>query len=326
MPAAIVTGASGGIGRGIALRLAKDGFAVIVNDIAPKSSAIDEVVSEIKNAGGSAHAFAADVSDQSQVQAMVDEAVKEFGSLDVMVANAGILETSSLLEMTVERWDRTYGINTRGVMLCFQAAAKQFIKQNQHSGRLIGACSVSGYRPSGKAPAYCSSKWAVRGLTQTAALELGQYGITVNSYCPGSVKTDMSKVYAERLAKDQGASAGKSEDVYKSSSHRKNALDRELYAEDIAGLVSFFASKDSKNMTGQTIICDGGMSLITFVALGLFMMLTFSQECTSHEPAQGCGMASFQRGYMRCGRTSGTLSISKSIIEYFSGFFERDKI
>jgi meso-butanediol dehydrogenase/(S,S)-butanediol dehydrogenase/diacetyl reductase len=102
-------------------------------------------------------------------------------------------------------------------------------------------------------------EWAVRGLTQTAALELGQYGITCNNYCPGSVKTDMSKVFAERLAKDQGAS--NVEEVYKTSSHRTNALGHELFPEDIAGLVSFLAGKDSRGMTGQSIICDGGTLL-----------------------------------------------------------------
>ncbi|KAG9943308.1 hypothetical protein KCU85_g8734, partial [Aureobasidium melanogenum] len=256
MPVAIVTGSSGGIGRGIAHRLAEDGFSVIVNDIPAKQESIDKVVSEIKAQGKQAAGFAGDVSDIKSVQAMIGAAVDQFGSLDVMVANAGILDCTSLLELTVDQWDRVMGINIRGVFLCYSEAAKQMIKQGK-GGKLIAACSISGYRPSGKAPAYCTSKWAVRGLTQTAALELGQYGITVNAYCPGSVKTDMSLVYAERLAKENAGVP--LEDVYKKSSHRTNALQTELFPEDIAGLVSFFASKDSNRMTGQTIICDGGM-------------------------------------------------------------------
>ena len=261
MGVAIVTGGSRGIGRGIALRLAKDGFSVVVNDIAAQQSALDSVVSEIIADGHKAAAFAGDVSSQKDVQALVAKAVELFGELNVMVANAGVLETSSLLEMTVEKWDRSYAINTRGVFLCYAEAAKQMIRQNS-GGKLIGACSISGYRPSGKAPAYCSSKWAVRGLTQTAALEFGEYGITVNAYCPGSVKTDMSTVFAERLARDKAKEQDNKtlnvEEVYKTSSHRKNALNQELFPEDIAGLVSFLASKDSSRMTGQTIICDGG--------------------------------------------------------------------
>lgn len=255
MPAAIVTGASRGIGKGIAIRLAQDGFDVVVNDIASQKAAIEDTVAEIRSSGAKAHGFVADVSSKDQVEAMVAETVEKFGQLNVMVANAGILETTPLLELEVNQWDRVMAINIRGVFLCYQIAALQMIKQKT-GGKLIGACSVSGYRPSGKAPAYCTSKWAVRGLTQTAALELGEHGITVNAYCPGSVKTDMSLVYAQRLAKDN---AGKDpEEVYKSSSHRKNAINHELFPEDIAGLVSFFAGKDSNRMTGQTIIMDGG--------------------------------------------------------------------
>ncbi|KAL6231992.1 L-2,3-butanediol dehydrogenase [Aspergillus navahoensis] len=256
MPAAIVTGASRGIGRGIALRLAEDGFDVVVNDIAPQKEAIDKVVEEIRQTGKRAHGVVADVSVKEEVEKIVDEAVSQFGQLDVMVANAGVLEVTPLLELTPEQWDRVMAINVRGVFLCYKIAAKQMIKQGT-KGKLIGACSISGYRPSGRAPAYCSSKWAVRGLTQTAAMELGKYGINVNAYCPGSVQTEMSMVFAARLAKEQGKT--NIEEVYKSSSHRKNALDRELFPEDIAGLVSFFASKNSNGMTGQTVICDGEM-------------------------------------------------------------------
>lgn len=255
MPVAIVTGSSGGIGRGIALRLADDGFDVVVNDIAPKKADIDAVVAEIKAKGKDAIGLSADVSDKDQVEALVADTVASFGALNVMVANAGILETTPLLELSVEQWDRSMAINLRGVFLCFTVSAKQMIKQGG-GGKLIAACSISGYRPSGKAPAYCSSKWGVRGLTQTAALELGAYGITVNSYCPGSVKTGMSMVFAERLAKERGDA--NVEDVYKNSKHRTNALGQELFPENIAGLVSFLAGKDSSHMTGQSIICDGG--------------------------------------------------------------------
>lgn len=258
MPTAIVTGASRGIGRGIALRLAEDGFDVIVNDIAPQEKATIDVVSEIQSTGKQAIAAIADVSQQEEVERMVAKAVDKFGHLDVMVANAGILETTPLLEMTIEKWDRVMAINLRGVFLCYTVAARQMIKQGT-GGKLIGACSISGYRPSGKAPAYCTSKWGVRGLTQTAALEFGEHGISVNAYCPGSVKTDMSTVFAERLAKERGAAGDSINDVYRSSSHRKNALNKELFPNDIAGLVSFLASTNSSGMTGQTIICDGGM-------------------------------------------------------------------
>lgn len=257
MPVAIVTGASRGIGRGIALRLAEDGFDVVVNDISHQKADIDSVVAEIEATGKKAHGIVADVSNKDQVEAMVAETAEKFGELNVMVANAGILETTSILDLSVDQWDRVMAINLRGVFLCYSVAARQFIKQKT-PGKLIGACSISGYRPSGKAPAYCTSKWAVRGLTQTAALELGEYGITVNAYCPGSVKTNMSTVFAQRIVKDRSDTQNV-EEAYKTSAHRKNAINQELFPEDIASLVSFLAGKDSNKMTGQTMICDGGM-------------------------------------------------------------------
>ncbi|OQU93642.1 hypothetical protein CLAIMM_00124 [Cladophialophora immunda] len=256
MPVAIVTGSSRGIGRGIVKRLADDGFDVVVNDIEANKAGVDEVVGEIQAKGQRAYGILADVSSKEQVETMISETVQKFGELNVMVANAGILDMSPLLDMSVETWDKVFAVNCRGIMLCYQLAARQMTKQG-NGGKLIGACSISGYRPSGKAPAYCSSKWAVRGLTQTAAMEFGQYGITVNAYCPGSVQTDMSMVFASRLAKETGESDV--EKAYKSSSHRKSALNKEVFPEDIAGLVSFLAGKDSNRITGQTIICDGGM-------------------------------------------------------------------
>ncbi|KAJ5772699.1 hypothetical protein N7520_003228 [Penicillium odoratum] len=228
MPTAIVTGGSRGIGRGIALRLAEDGFDMVINDIAHQKEAIDSLVQEIQGMGKRAHGVVGDVSIQADVENIVNQVVSLFGQLDVMVANAGVLEVTPLLEMTPEIWDR--------------------VQQSMFAVFIIAT--------RGKAPAYFTSKRAVRGLTQTAAMEFGKYGINVNAYCPGSVKTDMSLVFAERLAKEQGLTGV--EEVYKASSHRKNALERELFPEDIAGLVSFFASNNSNVMTGQTLICDGG--------------------------------------------------------------------
>jgi meso-butanediol dehydrogenase/(S,S)-butanediol dehydrogenase/diacetyl reductase len=145
------------IGAAIAQRLAKDGFSVVVNDIDGQAEEVNAVVSGIKGNNGVAHGITADVSSKDDVLRLVQATIDAFGELNVMVANAGILETSTLLEMTVERWDRTYAINTRGVFLCWQQAAQRMIDQGK-GGKLIAACSISGYRPSGKAPAYCSSK------------------------------------------------------------------------------------------------------------------------------------------------------------------------
>lgn len=259
MPVAIVTGSARGIGRMIALRLSSDGFDVVVADIASQKENIDQVVHKICGTGKRAHGVVADVSKMEDVDAMVTETVKVFGELDVMIANAGVLETTPVLELSLDQWERTMSVNVRGVFLCHTTAARQMIKQGK-GGKLIAACSISGYRPSGKAPAYCTSKWAVRGFTQTCALELGQYGITANAYCPGSVFTDMSLQFAKRLGREQGITDAV--EMFKVSAHRNNALNADLQTDDIAGLVSFLAGKDSNRITGQSIICDGGKIMV----------------------------------------------------------------
>ncbi|OAL36773.1 hypothetical protein AYO20_03828 [Fonsecaea nubica] len=255
MPVAIVTGAASGIGRAIALRLADDGFNVMIADIPPQQAASEGVVEEITAKGRKAHYVPVDVSNQEQVKAMVAETVKVFGEVNVMVSNAGILDTMPVLEISLERWERTMAVNLRGVFLCHTTAARQMVKQGK-GGKLIAACSISGFRPSGQCPAYCTSKWAVRGFTQTCAVELGKYGITANAYCPGSVPTNMSKQFSEKLGKNVGSSD--IDEAYEKSAYRVSALQVDLQTEDIAGLVSFLAGKDSDRITGQSMICDGG--------------------------------------------------------------------
>ncbi|RMZ68346.1 acetoin reductase [Pyrenophora seminiperda CCB06] len=255
MPVAIVTGSVQGIDKTIAFRLSNDGFDVVIADMGSKQPLMMDVVTQITSKGKKAHWIEVDVSKQDEVEALVAKTVKVFGELNVMVANAGILDTTGILEISLEAWERTMSVNVRGIFLCHRTAARQMIKQGKR-GKLIAASSISGYRPSGKAPAYCTSKWAVRGLTQTCALELGQHGITANSYCPGSVPTPMSLQFAERLGKEQGITDP--EEMYKKSSHRTSALPVDLETEDIAALVSFLAGKDSNRITGQSLICDGG--------------------------------------------------------------------
>lgn len=262
MPVAIVTGSAQGIGRAVALRLSNDGFSIMLADIAAQQAAMEEVVAQIIATGRQAHCVAVDVSNQDQVEASIVETVKVFGELNVMVANAGILDTTPVLKISLEQWEKTMSVNVRGVFLCHTAAARQMIKQGR-GGKLIAAGSISGYRPSGKCPAYCTSKWAVRGFTQTCAIELGKYGITANSYCPGSVPTNMSLQFAERLGREQGVSDPK--EMYEKSSHRISALPVDLETQDIAGLVSFLAGKDSNRITGQSLICDGGKCMVNQV-------------------------------------------------------------
>ncbi|KAJ7677893.1 acetoin reductase family protein [Mycena polygramma] len=243
---ALVTGAAQGIGRGIALRLAEDGFDVAVNDLPSNSEELDTLVDEIKNMGRASSKYIADVSQDEQVKEMVEQVVKQHGSLDVMVANAGIRgPEGAFVEVSTEEWDRVMSINARGPFLCYKYAGMQMIKQGR-GGRIIGASSFAGKRGIGPLAAYSAAKFAVRGITQAAALEFGSHGITVNAYAPGAIDTPMmigGRDRAERLNEVQ----------------QMSPLKRVGLPADIASLVSFLASKESQFITGQTISIDGGL-------------------------------------------------------------------
>ena len=249
---AIITGAGRGIGKSIAHRLAKDGFDIVVNDI--ELTGIEKVAEEIKELGADALAFAGDVSKKEQVTEMVEKAVKKFGKLDVMIANAGISMAKPVVEMSVEEWDRIFSINCRGVFLCDQAAAKQMIKQNY--GKIINCSSIAGVSGTTKLlAAYSATKFAVRGFTQVLARELGEYKITVNSYCPGVIDTEMWDMLDETMCNYMDFSEKKAFDFYSEGI----VLKRSGRPEDVAAAVSFLASPDADYITGQTLVIDGGI-------------------------------------------------------------------
>ncbi|PIL30543.1 hypothetical protein GSI_07243 [Ganoderma sinense ZZ0214-1] len=165
---AIITGAAQGIGEAIALRLADDGIDVVLNDLPTKRDALDGVVKAVQTKGRRAIAVLGDATIEEDVVALVDRAVEEFGGLDIMIANAGIGRLLSLVDTTVEVWDRIMCVNVRSTMLAYKHAARQMIKQGR-GGRIVGAASMAGKRGFATLPAYCASKFAVRGLTQSAA-------------------------------------------------------------------------------------------------------------------------------------------------------------
>ena len=251
---AIVTGAAGGIGRAIALRLAKDGLDVAVTDVQVNKGQLDDVSAQIKKQGRRSIAIVGDVSDEKAVNETVDQTVKELGRLDVFVANAGIAQVKPLLEVTLQDWDRMMAVNLRGVFLSYKAAARQMIKQG-HGGKIIGAASIVAYRPFGLLSHYSASKWGVRGLTQGAAMEWAKHGITVNAYCPGIVGTAMWELIDEHLAKSEGLKKGQALEKYSNLIH----LGRVSVPEDVASFVSYLASPDSDYMTGQSVMIDGGI-------------------------------------------------------------------
>lgn len=239
---ALVTGAGQGIGRAIALRLAEDGFDVAVNDITRSEQHANEVVKEIEARGRRSVAVLGDVTKPEEIRSAVSAAAQQLGRLDVTVANAGIARIEAFLDMEPDSWDQSFAINTKGVFLTWQAAARQYIAEG-HGGKLIAAASQVAYRSSPDLPAYSASKWAVRGLTQAVAQALAKHGITANSYAPGVVNTPLWE---------------SAPDVF-NALVETIPLGRAQEPTDVADLVSFFASRQSDYMTGQTVIMDGGM-------------------------------------------------------------------
>ncbi len=251
---ALVTGAGQGIGRGIALRLAADGFDIAVADIEPQREKGDSVVAEIEQLGRKAVFVAADVSKRDQVVAAVDAAAEQLGGFDVIVNNAGIAQIKPVLEITAEELDQIFRINVDSVVWGIQAAAAKF-EQLGHGGKIISAASIASIQGFPILSAYSASKFAVRGFTQAAAQELAPKGITVNAYAPGIVGTGMWELIDAELSKINGKPLGQN--------LRENvegiALGRIETPEDVAKVVSFFAGPDSDYVTGQVLLVDGGM-------------------------------------------------------------------
>jgi meso-butanediol dehydrogenase / (S,S)-butanediol dehydrogenase / diacetyl reductase len=252
MSNAIVTGAGRGIGRGIALRLARDGHAVAINDV--NKAGAEEVAAEITAAGGRAMAVPADVTDRDAVFAMVDQVAAELGSVDVMVANAGIAQVKTLLEVTPEDLATIFGVNVYGVVYCLQAAAEKMIEQG-NGGKIINAASIAAHAGFEYLGHYSATKFAVRALTQAAAKELAKHQITVNAYCPGIVGTDMWDLIDEKLGAYLGTAKGEALANYS----QLIALGRVQTPDDVAGFVSYLAGPDSDYMTGQSVMIDGGI-------------------------------------------------------------------
>ena len=250
---ALVTGAAGGIGRAIADRLVADGFGVSVADL---PSSADQLQALTANLGGPGVALGltVDVTDAASVDAAVAAHVGHFGGLDVMVANAGIAVTAPLLEITAEQWQITMDVNVKGVLHCYQSAAREMISQGR-GGRLIGAASVAAHRGGKWQSAYSASKFAVRGMSQSAAQELAEHQITVNVYSPGVVHTPMWEGIDAEMSRRRGTETG-SEMAGMVAGIPLGRLEQPT---DVAGVVAFLASPAAAYITGQSIVVDGGM-------------------------------------------------------------------
>ena len=249
---ALVTGGGNGIGRAIALRLANDGMDVAIADINKEN--MESVVKEIEAKGRKATGFLADVSDRDQVYAAIEHTEKTLGGFDVMINNAGIAQVQPLDKVSPEEVEKIFKINVNSVIWGTQAAALSF-KARKQNGKIINASSIAGHNGFGMLSVYSATKFAIRGLTQAAALEYASDGITVNAYCPGIVGTDMWVEVDKRFAELTGAAKGETYKKYVDGI----ALGRAETPEDVAMFVSYLAGPDSDYMTGQAPIIDGGI-------------------------------------------------------------------
>lgn len=254
---AIVTGSARGIGRAIALRLARDGLSVTLADLPTSEEGLRSACDEIGQAGGTCRIATADVSVPADADRLVADHVTAFGGLDVMVANAGIAVTARFVDTTPEILDRTLAINVRGVFNCYKAASARMIEQGR-GGRLIAAGSVSSHRGSDWQCAYVASKFAVRGLNQAVAMELGKYGITANLYSPGVIHTPLWDAIDEVVTTSESKPRGS----HFARMPQHITLRRTGVPEDVTGVVSFLASEDAAYVTGQSIVVDGGIYFV----------------------------------------------------------------
>ncbi|MCA1062339.1 3-oxoacyl-[acyl-carrier-protein] reductase [Rossellomorea sp. AcN35-11] len=238
---ALVTGASRGIGREIALELAREGCNVVVNYSGSEAKA-NEVVDEIKGLGRNAIAFQCNVSESESVQAMVKETIGQFGAVDILVNNAGITKDNLLMRMKETEWDDVININLKGVFLCTKAVTRQMMKQR--NGRIINISSIVGVSGNPGQANYVAAKSGVIGLTKTTAKELAPRGITVNAIAPGFISTDMTDQLPEDVRNEM---------------LKQIPLSRFGDPKDIAKAVTFVASDSAAYMTGQTLHIDGGM-------------------------------------------------------------------
>lgn len=240
---AVVTGASRGIGRAIALKLAEEGAEVIINYNGSKERA-EEVKKEIETAGGKASVYQCDVSDFHKCETFIQDVIKEHGRIDILVNNAGITKDGLLMKMSEEDFDRVLDTNLKGTFHTIRFASRQMLRQR--SGRIVNMASVVGVTGNAGQANYAASKAGVIGLTKAAAREMASRGITVNAVAPGFIETEMTEVLPEKV---------------KETAVTQVPLGKFGQAGHVASAVAFLASDEAEYITGQVLHVDGGMAM-----------------------------------------------------------------
>jgi NAD(P)-dependent dehydrogenase (short-subunit alcohol dehydrogenase family) len=242
---AIVTGGAGGIGRATSLAFAAEGASVAVVDL--NAEAAEGVAAEIRAAGGTAIALAADVSSEPDIERVIGSAVDEFGGIDIVFNNAGIIRRTTAVETSVEEWDRVFGVNVRAIFLMCKHVVP--VMAAAGGGSIVNTGSGWGLKGGGQAISYCASKGAVVNMTRALAIDHGPQGIRVNSVNPGDVDTGMLRDEARQLGQDQAGFLAEAAD---------RPLQRMGQPSEIAAAVVWLASDESSYVTGSALVVDGG--------------------------------------------------------------------
>ncbi len=250
---ALITGASRGIGRAIALRFAEEGADLFLT--ATNAALLEDTRALAEAQGAQVTLHCADISQRDAVQSMVDAALQALGGIDILVNNAGVYKASRLVDYTAEDFDRIMQVNVYGVFHVLQRVLRHM--QERQRGKVVNIASTAGKWGSMNQSAYNASKHAVVGLTRCAALEMGAHGITVNAICPGFVQTDMLESF-----RAHGDLLGVPFEKVMEAGLARVPLKRFLQPREIADLAVYLGSAESDGMTGQTLLLDGGMLMV----------------------------------------------------------------